>query len=95
MAEERTVSRFTKLNAPDRASQKPPIIISMTQIQQHLRRELAGEMEGLVRGSVELELHPNANYPARLRSSKDQFSNSINYQNTSVSWSFGLAFWFS
>lgn len=39
MAEERTVSRFTKLDAKDRARQKPATIVRMTQVYQHLKRE--------------------------------------------------------
>lgn len=38
MAEERTVSRFTKLNSKDRSRQKPATLVRMTQIQQHLKR---------------------------------------------------------
>jgi hypothetical protein len=40
MAEERTVSNFTKLNSPDRAKQKVATIVYMTQIRQHELREL-------------------------------------------------------
>ncbi|CAK5273903.1 unnamed protein product [Mycena citricolor] len=39
MAEERTVSNFTKLNTNDRANQSAKTIIAMTKIQQHLHRE--------------------------------------------------------
>ncbi|KEP46427.1 hypothetical protein V565_199460 [Rhizoctonia solani 123E] len=39
MAEERTVSNFTKLNAPDRGRQKASTLVHMTQIRQHAQRE--------------------------------------------------------
>lgn len=39
MAEERTVSRFTKLNSTDRSRQKASTIVNMTKIHQHYRRE--------------------------------------------------------
>ncbi|KAG8945373.1 hypothetical protein FRC04_000823 [Tulasnella sp. 424] len=39
MAEERTVSNFTKLNSPDRANQKVSTLVHMTQICQHYRRQ--------------------------------------------------------
>ncbi|KAG9094908.1 hypothetical protein FS749_011541 [Ceratobasidium sp. UAMH 11750] len=38
MAEERTVSCFTKLNSPDRARQKTSTLLFMTQIKQHEQR---------------------------------------------------------
>ncbi|KAB5589446.1 hypothetical protein CTheo_7114 [Ceratobasidium theobromae] len=38
MAEERTVSNFTKLNAPDRGRQKASTLVYMTQIKQHEQR---------------------------------------------------------
>ncbi|CAK5275996.1 unnamed protein product, partial [Mycena citricolor] len=39
MAEERTVSSFTRLNSNDRANQSAQTVIAMTKIQQHLRRQ--------------------------------------------------------
>ncbi|KAF8600686.1 hypothetical protein BDV93DRAFT_608572 [Ceratobasidium sp. AG-I] len=40
MAEERTVSNFTKLNAPDRGRQKTSTLVFMTQVRQHQQRLL-------------------------------------------------------
>ncbi|KAG8950374.1 hypothetical protein FRC03_012906 [Tulasnella sp. 419] len=39
MAEERTVSAFTKLNAPDRSRQKAETLVNMTKVRQHILRE--------------------------------------------------------
>jgi hypothetical protein len=39
MPEERTVSRFTRLNSNDRANQDARTIVAMTKIYQHNRRE--------------------------------------------------------
>ncbi|EUC55194.1 hypothetical protein RSOL_099360, partial [Rhizoctonia solani AG-3 Rhs1AP] len=39
MAEERTISNFTRLNAPDRGRQKASTLVHMTQIRQHAQRE--------------------------------------------------------
>ncbi|KAF8594843.1 hypothetical protein BDV93DRAFT_458235, partial [Ceratobasidium sp. AG-I] len=39
MAEERTMSTITKLNSPDRASQKVSTLIDMVAIRQHYKRE--------------------------------------------------------
>lgn len=39
MAEERTVSTFTKLNSADRAAQKADTIVNITKVKQHLRRK--------------------------------------------------------
>ncbi|KAF8759953.1 hypothetical protein RHS01_01414 [Rhizoctonia solani] len=41
MTEERTMSTITKLNSPDRASQKVSTLIDMVTIRQHYRREEA------------------------------------------------------
>ncbi|KIO25436.1 hypothetical protein M407DRAFT_25235 [Tulasnella calospora MUT 4182] len=38
MAEERTISNFTKLNSPDRACQKVSTLVQMTQVRQHYMR---------------------------------------------------------
>jgi hypothetical protein len=38
MAEERTVSIFTKLNSAERAAQKADMIVNITKVKQHLRR---------------------------------------------------------
>ena len=38
MAEERTVSTFTKLNSAERAAQKADTIVNITKVKQHLRR---------------------------------------------------------
>jgi hypothetical protein len=39
MAEERTVSTFTKINAAERAAQKADTIVNITKVKQHLRRK--------------------------------------------------------
>jgi hypothetical protein len=39
MADERTVSNFTKINSANRARQKASTIVDMTQIGQALRRD--------------------------------------------------------
>ncbi|KAJ7872266.1 hypothetical protein B0H14DRAFT_3565755 [Mycena olivaceomarginata] len=46
MPEERTVSRFTRINSKDRANQDASTIVNQTKIYQHLRREAraAGEL---------------------------------------------------
>ncbi|KAF8294136.1 hypothetical protein DL93DRAFT_857395 [Clavulina sp. PMI_390] len=41
MAEERTVSRFTKTNSPSRAGQKASTLVGMTKIQQAIHRREA------------------------------------------------------
>jgi hypothetical protein len=38
MAEERTVSNFTKINTPDCANQKAGTIINITKVKQHIRQ---------------------------------------------------------
>jgi|SRR5882762_5598298 len=38
MAEERTVSTFTKLNSAERGAQKADTIVNITKVKQHLRR---------------------------------------------------------
>ncbi|KAG8724320.1 hypothetical protein FRC09_020312 [Ceratobasidium sp. 395] len=43
MAEERTVSAFTKINSPDRARQKAYTIVNMTKILQHEQRKYSLE----------------------------------------------------
>lgn len=44
MAEERTVSNFTKLNSADRANQKVSTLVHMTQVRQHYRRQHETDM---------------------------------------------------
>jgi hypothetical protein len=43
MAEERTVSRFTRNDSVDRASQDASTIVDMTKIYQHNQRKWASE----------------------------------------------------
>ncbi|KAG9118543.1 hypothetical protein FRC07_006894 [Ceratobasidium sp. 392] len=44
MAEERTISAFTKLNSPDRGRQKAQTVVSMTQVLQQERRKRSGTL---------------------------------------------------
>jgi len=49
MAEERTVSAFTKINTADRANQKVSTIVNITKVKQHLRRSATKRPRPIVR----------------------------------------------
>ncbi|KAG9083595.1 hypothetical protein FRC06_004466 [Ceratobasidium sp. 370] len=52
MAEERTVSNFTKLNSPDRGRQKASTIVYMTQVKHHEQRRLKDPSSSYLRPTI-------------------------------------------